>query len=62
MSYPLDRNGLRRDPQTILTGPKGPEAWFYEEQSGISIITHGNMAITIPWRKLRASVRRKYGK
>ncbi len=54
MSYPLDSNGLRRDPQTIFAG-----VWYYEEQSGITVVTPERL-ILIPWRKLRASVGRKY--
>jgi hypothetical protein len=57
MSYPVDDEGLRRDPQTIEAG-----AWFYEEHDGLSIIVtprEFSIHLKIPWRKIRASLKRK---
>jgi hypothetical protein len=62
MSQALDKNGLRFAPMNI-----DEDNWYYEERRGIVIVhqhrdSEGNIVsgsqITIPWRKLRASLNR----
>lgn len=34
------------------------ESWWYEEAKGIVVVVHGKMA-RIPWRQIRAALKRK---
>ena len=42
MSKPLDKDGLRRDPQNVRqaahTGKIQPEVWYYEDRKGLHVV------------------------